>query len=133
MKITCPKCRHVRQPKEIAPDWQCPTCGIADAKVAEAQSSYLSPTTILASHTASEKRGVPWIKMLLIVSLLYGAWTGFQVVKKRQGGFTSIGASVGGNLSTEELKALAATVKLDDVVMYTTTSCPYCAQAKGCA
>ena len=29
---TCPKCRYVRKPTDTAPDWQCPSCGIAYAK-----------------------------------------------------------------------------------------------------
>lgn len=38
----CPKCGHVRTEGETAPDWQCPKCGIAYAKFAEApaQPSY---------------------------------------------------------------------------------------------
>lgn len=35
------------------------------------------------------------------------------------------------SLSAAELSALAATVNPGEVVMYTTTECPYCAQAKG--
>ena len=30
--IVCPKCGHVRAAAEIAPDWQCPACGIAYEK-----------------------------------------------------------------------------------------------------
>jgi len=29
---TCPKCGYVRKPGETAPDWQCPSCGIAYEK-----------------------------------------------------------------------------------------------------
>jgi uncharacterized Tic20 family protein len=35
----CPKCRHVRTAQEVAPDWQCPKCGVAYAKALAAQSS----------------------------------------------------------------------------------------------
>jgi len=33
--ITCPKCGHVRTPQEdeFTPEWQCPACGVAYAKV----------------------------------------------------------------------------------------------------
>jgi len=34
----CPKCRHVRAANEVAPDWQCPKCGVAYAKAVAAQS-----------------------------------------------------------------------------------------------
>jgi uncharacterized protein YxjI len=34
----CPKCGHVRSESETAPDWQCPSCGIAYAKFVQLQS-----------------------------------------------------------------------------------------------
>ncbi len=36
MSITCPKCSYLRQPTETVPDWQCPKCGVAYAKVGAA-------------------------------------------------------------------------------------------------
>lgn len=36
MSIECPKCGYVRQSKEDAPDWQCPSCGVAYVKAAQA-------------------------------------------------------------------------------------------------
>ncbi|HUQ26049.1 MAG TPA: DUF6498-containing protein [Burkholderiales bacterium] len=30
--MVCPKCRYTRQPADIAPVWQCPSCGIAYVK-----------------------------------------------------------------------------------------------------
>jgi uncharacterized protein len=35
----CPKCKHVRTPAEVSPDWQCPKCGVAYAKFVAAQQS----------------------------------------------------------------------------------------------
>lgn len=32
MAVACPKCAYIRSPNEVAPDWQCPSCGIAYAK-----------------------------------------------------------------------------------------------------
>lgn len=29
---TCPRCGYTRQPSDLAPEWQCPTCGVAYAK-----------------------------------------------------------------------------------------------------
>ena len=29
---SCPKCHYVRKPTDTAPEWQCPSCGIAYAK-----------------------------------------------------------------------------------------------------
>jgi len=39
----CPKCRHVRAAAEIAPDWQCPKCGVAYAKFLQAQQAQSAP------------------------------------------------------------------------------------------
>lgn len=30
--MQCPKCSYVRSPNEVAPEWQCPSCGIAYVK-----------------------------------------------------------------------------------------------------
>jgi uncharacterized Tic20 family protein len=50
----CPKCRHVRAANEVAPDWQCPKCGVAYAKAAGAQSP--APA---AAATATVPAAVP--------------------------------------------------------------------------
>lgn len=34
--MKCPRCDYLRQPTDAAPDWQCPACGVAYAKVARA-------------------------------------------------------------------------------------------------
>ncbi|OYU46649.1 MAG: hypothetical protein CFE44_01070 [Burkholderiales bacterium PBB4] len=34
---TCPKCQYQRKPQERAPQWQCPSCGVAYSKVLAAQ------------------------------------------------------------------------------------------------
>jgi len=34
--ISCPKCDYVRKPEDAAPDWQCPSCGIAYQKFRDA-------------------------------------------------------------------------------------------------
>jgi uncharacterized protein YxjI len=46
----CPKCAYVRASAETAPDWQCPSCGIAYLKYVEAQSS---PQRQIGSRTSS--------------------------------------------------------------------------------
>ena len=45
----CPKCKHIRAAAEIAPDWQCPKCGVAYAKFLAAQqglSTTMGSTTL---------------------------------------------------------------------------------------
>ncbi len=40
--MECPKCTYVRQEKDsIVPDWQCPNCGVAYAKVKAALSKFV--------------------------------------------------------------------------------------------
>lgn len=38
MSIVCPKCSYQRTPADLAPGWQCPSCGIAYAKFRKPQS-----------------------------------------------------------------------------------------------
>ena len=48
----CPKCGYARRPTDTAPDWQCPSCGIAihkyQAKLVEAQALVATPTPDLS-------------------------------------------------------------------------------------
>ena len=41
----CPKCKHVRTANEVAPDWQCPKCGVAYAKFVAAQQGVATTMT----------------------------------------------------------------------------------------
>jgi glutaredoxin len=133
MPIICPKCQHVRQPVETVPDWQCPACGVAYVKAADAiRSGYPAATSAAPSvgTSAPQADGIPWGKLILIAAVIWGGWTGIQVAKNRHNGSASIGASIGKDASTTELQTLAAAVKPGEVVMYSTTECVYCAQAK---
>lgn len=128
---TCPKCRHVRQPNETAPDWQCPACGVAYAKAADAGRPANPPMAERRAGSTSAGRSVPWGKLMVVAVVVWGIWTGLQVARNKHGGASNIVANFGGDLSAAELSALAATVKPGEVVMYSTTECTYCAQAKG--
>jgi glutaredoxin len=72
------------------------------------------------------QRRVSWGKWLVVAVLAYGGWTGWQAAVRHG----SLEASSPG-ASSGDLQALAASVKPGDVTIYTTTTCPYCAQAKG--
>lgn len=41
--MKCPKCGYERQPMDDAPDWQCPSCKVAYAKVLQAQNMASKP------------------------------------------------------------------------------------------
>lgn len=126
----CPKCRHVRQPNETAPDWQCPACGVAYAKVANAGRPADSPVAKHRAESTSAGRSVPWGKLIVIAAVGWGIWTGLQVAHNKHGGASSLAANFSGEVSAADLSTLAATVKPGEVMMYTTTHCQYCAQAK---
>jgi len=128
MTTICPKCRAVRPADTSAPDWQCPSCGVAYAK---AGGSAPMPARASSAADRSEGTGIPWGKLLMVLAIAYGAWAGYQNFKARSGGdMSSIASRIGGNTSTEQLAALAATTQPGDVLFYTAPWCPYCAQAK---
>lgn len=53
----CPKCRHVRAANEVAPDWQCPKCGVAYAKAVQAQSPAPAPSPSAAARVTGARPG----------------------------------------------------------------------------
>lgn len=59
--------------------------------------------------------------LFFVIACAHFAWKHFS-----GGGSRAIVA----DLSIEQIRALAATVRPEEVVMYSTTECPYCAQAK---
>lgn len=130
MTQTCPKCHHVRLPGDTAPSWQCPACGVAYAKVAAAPAADTAPydarTQARRNAIASSARPAAsrspkplWLAVLAIAFTAYAIWSGVQAALGQRGGATR-----------QELRALAATVRPGDVVMYSTQSCGYCIQAK---
>lgn len=62
----------------------------------------------------------PLLIILLLVIAAYYGWTH----RTGNGLPTS-------DLSTAQIQQLAASVKAEEVVMYSTTECPYCREAKG--
>lgn len=127
MTTLCPKCHHLRPADTTAPVWQCPACGVAYAKAAEAlRSPAAAPSPVVARH---ELRGFPWLKLLMWVAIAYGAWTGWQL--SQRGGLSAGSPGLAASPNSDSIRALATTVKAEDVVMVTTSVCPHCASAKG--
>lgn len=62
--MICPKCAYLRRPTDTAPDWQCPACGVAYAKVAAKGHGYtvVQPT--------KDNRGVAAAALTLRVLLI---------------------------------------------------------------
>jgi glutaredoxin len=128
MTVTCPKCRHLRQPNETAPDRQCPACGVAYAKAGDAVRGMGTPAQSYRPLDGSDS-GFAWGRLLLLVVLLWGVWAGWQ--GWHSGGTLSGGSTISHGSAAQKIGALAAKVSAGDVVMYSTSLCPYCAQAKG--
>jgi glutaredoxin len=127
MTAICPKCRHLRQPNETVPDWQCPACGVAYAKAGDAGRGVGTASQSYRRLDGNDS-GFAWCKLLLLAVVLWGAWAGWQ---SWQGGALSGGGTVNQSSAAQKISALAAKVSAGDVVMYSTSVCPYCAQAKG--
>jgi glutaredoxin len=135
--VICPKCQHVRQANEAdVPDWQCPACGVAYAKASEAASA-ARPVLARAQRPAFVEQGrTPWLKVLLALALMMAVWQAPALKGQTWGAWLHQGPSAAGavghdaDLSTPEIQALAATVRADEITMYSTSECGYCAQAK---
>lgn len=75
----CPKCKHVRTANEVAPDWQCPKCGVAYAKFLAAQSGAATMSgTVPAAKTGYVARpsaggGSTGLAMFTHLSIIIGA------------------------------------------------------------
>jgi glutaredoxin len=65
---------------------------------------------------------------LLIGVIAFGAWQWHHSHSRQHGAADSSGFA--DEMSVDQLKQLASAVKTNEVVIYTTTHCPYCAQAK---
>lgn len=74
---SCPKCGYTRLANETAPDWQCPSCGIAYAKYTAASSS-VSDTTKRRNPTHYKQyrllQRLLSVFLLLSISLCLYAW-----------------------------------------------------------
>lgn len=149
--MICPRCQHVRPGDSPVPDWQCPACRVVYAKAAEAMqrdgsghASGLCPTNsirassrdakphpLMSRRPPSTRPSAPapapapafaWRKWLAFAALAYGAWVGVRGSLQHN--------EAAALPSAEALRAIAAQVAPGDVVIYTTSTCPYCAQAK---
>lgn len=76
----CPKCSYVRKATDVAPDWQCPKCGVAYAKFVQSQTAtipagaahnpYNAPRAAVGGAVAAE--GGNGLAVLAHASVLIG-------------------------------------------------------------
>lgn len=67
--MICPKCRYKRKPVETAPDWQCPSCGVAYSK-ATASNSRVTPKVTVANQHGKVSFGQRLLNISLLLSVL---------------------------------------------------------------
>lgn len=68
--VTCPSCHYVRQESDDAPEWQCPQCEVAYAKVAEVPQQPPEPVPIVTPPQSTPTR---WPAYLLVLCVGAGA------------------------------------------------------------
>ena len=84
---------------------------------------------------ASGGSDLPWRKIVFGAATVLGIVAGHQASRDHRssasGLVASVGARVNSSMADSDIAALAKSVRSGDVTMYTTTDCPYCAQARG--
>ena len=111
----CPRCRYERQSTDTAPEWQCPSCGIAYSKAESAPSRCKAAFGLTLAPGAGGNGG--WAKWVVTVLAVAGIYVAFARPWQGAGAERRIAVA---EASTEQ----------PEVVMYTTTWCPYCKQAR---
>jgi glutaredoxin/predicted nucleic acid-binding Zn-ribbon protein len=136
MPLTCPKCGHVRPPDAAVPETECPACGVIYAKAQPRPQAHEARPIVYADKPAPQGGLVKWLLVAGVVA--YGGWLGHRNFERHHAPAGSEEAVAAGeidpdadSLPTDALRAFAARVKAGDVVMYSTTECGYCTQAKG--
>jgi len=77
--MRCSNCGYVRKPDDLAPDWQCPACQVAYAKVSRIPVGQHPASGASRPSRASKRVGAGMFKLLLIVTLLGGVcYFGYQ-------------------------------------------------------
>jgi glutaredoxin len=129
MTTVCPKCRHLRPADTPAPAWQCPACGIAYAKAhADVATDRAAPVRSTLHGTTSARAGLPWRAILTVLAVVAGLYWGHQAHLDKHGLGDLLGTP--GAMDETAVRQLARSVRAEQVVMYSTTECGYCTQAR---
>lgn len=131
MTTICPKCQHVRPADTAAPEWQCPACGVAYAKVSRSAAPDASPvgTRGVGYSAHTQRSGTPW--RLIVIALALVAGLGWMYGARLMGDRPSDGNSAPLSVHDDAgIRRLATTIRAEQVLMYSTTECGYCAEAR---
>lgn len=111
MSQICPHCNYARQAADHAPDWQCPSCARAYAKVGnplppESRRQY-GPAAAPERRAGAGK----WLAVLLVLGAVF--WFGGPLLQQRSA-----------------QAAVAEAASQPEVVLYSTEWCGYCKAAR---
>lgn len=150
MTQVCPKCSYTRKPVETVPEWQCPSCGIAYAKFQQ----FAQSAPALQARAEDIGRSTSYSRTLvfaLFAAILAIGYFGYgKLVKSRSADASRNFSSIGGEVHETDNPALVVTMDSggpvlrlkpeisaqlanftkSQVVMFATSWCPYCAQAR---
>ena len=134
---TCPRCHYTRHPDETAPDWRCPACSIAYRQNPFITSPAAQKHPARPTPPAGHQRRTAIAATLLIVCcgiiVLYLQQQAlhipdiYQIISNPQ---SPSKKKPSNTTSSDSIAHLAAQVEADDIVMYSTTHCRFCAQAR---
>lgn len=116
----------MRRADTQAPAWQCPACGVAYAKAGLATEPRAAARDT-ATRTAPASSGLPWRALLTVVAVIAGLWWGHHAQLHKRDFGALLG---GGSLDDAAVQRLAATVRAEQIVMYSTNECGDCTQAR---
>jgi hypothetical protein len=108
---TCPDCHYTRKDTDIAPEWQCPMCQKAYAKIGGAQQTYMPNAGMPPARSSRESSPVKWLCITVIAVLAsFFLWPAqpesrLYVFRSRlTDQFKSIGSVVGLSSASEEAR-----------------------------
>jgi glutaredoxin len=116
MTRICPKCHYARKPTDDVPEWQCPSCQVVYAKVADQSGMNVLPLRGSAASDAPGSGAMKWVVLgvILFSAVVFG--NALMKMPKKSG--------QSGQIVSE------AQAGQPDVVMYSTSWCGYCRKAR---
>ncbi|MGQ0509520.1 MAG: glutaredoxin family protein [Betaproteobacteria bacterium] len=135
---TCPKCAYTRKlADKDKPDWQCPSCGIAYAKYDSPAASMAAPHAVRAMQEEHAPAELPVSRAALfwiLACVVAAGYLGYSrlVAKPAAVEQKIANAERAGRAQrlSAEVSAELARITPSSVVMFATSWCGYCAQAR---
>ena len=123
--MQCPKCHYIRQQSDTSPDWQCPACGVAYAKVGTIVRHQTQPPARSSNALAS-------VVLVIVAIVAYGFYakftqssSGVHLSKSNQAVAAAARSAQSGSQDVRVAPTRAAAV-----IMYSLSDCGYCVQKR---